>query len=1132
MPASVRDVLLLIRTKEDAQRALAGISREMRRASATADAASARAQAAGARAYAEHLRVTGATKAQISAVMASARAYDEQARGITQARQRSELLQRSFMHAGDASTAMGVATMAAGAAVAYGLKQAIDVAAEYDRQVRFTYTQVDKRFKPSLEALGEIGRRVARDIAVPFEEIQVALFDVFSSTEANLPQAEALLRAFSKAAVAGQVDIQTASRATIGLMNAYQIPLKDVNKILDIQFQLVQEGVGTYEEWAQRIGLVTPSAVRAGQSIETMAAALAASTRLGVSAARSGTAVARAFDAFSHPKTIKNLKELGVQVVDAKGKFRPMVDVMEDWRKVLNKLPPADRVASILDTLKGAGGTIEARRFLQNMLLTKGGLELFQDMLKEMEGDTGAFARAYGEMSESTVAKSTTLRNQWKLVQEGIGKALIPAFGQLLDKMTQLLDWFNKLPAGTKNTIAQFLLWGSVIMIAVGGLATLVGVSAVFIVALASITGTMLLTVAAVLLVVGAIAALGAGFVLAYKNSESFRAFIDQIGSGIQTAWGIIVAFAQDVKAKFEENLLPPLRELWNTIQTHLLPVLQSLLTMFQENILPKFKEAAQIIKDIVGKAFEVLGNMITNVVIPAIIVLSSWWKQNQSELKPILAILGQVAKWLAIVAAVVIGVLVVAFVGPFVAAVLAVIAVVTVAIGIFIAIRKAIMEVISWVKSAWKAFQDFRNSMGAWATGIVVNILKALVGARTAVLNFHSNFLSAGARLIDGLIQGIRNMAGAAANAARDAARGAVNAVTGFLGIHSPSTRFRDIGANTIQGMINGIKGSRKALQNAMVSLTSSVMKSLDAGDASRKMTASWRKRLTKDTSKLLALEAARAKVNAKLAAAQKSLNDQWKARAELAAKIRDQLSQAADLTNLEGTTPQELKTNLAARYAALAKFSNDLALLASKGLSKQSIADLASAGVDAAGAITGTLAQATSADIQQINRIQDDIRKLAASTGNDVAGQMYNAGISAAQGLVKGLQSQSAAITKQMQAIANALVKAIKKSLGIKSPSKVFEGIGVNTAQGYLIGYKNQMRKATRMHSEMLALSGAGGTGRVEFANSRRPPFMPPSTSQNVTKNTYITVNTQEIDPRKHAAELGWELEGRLNG
>ena len=49
-----------------------------------------------------------------------------------------------------------------------------------------------------------------------------------------------------------------------------------------------------------------------------------------------------------------------------------------------------------------------------------------------------------------------------------------------------------------------------------------------------------------------------------------------------------------------------------------------------------------------------------------------------------------------------------------------------------------------------------------------------------------------------------------------------------------------------------------------------------------------------------------------------------------------------------------------------------------------------------------------------------------------------------------MKGLASQQSALAKQMATLANAMVTAIKRALKIKSPSQVFERVGVYSGPG----------------------------------------------------------------------------------
>lgn len=629
------------------------------------------------------------------------------------------------------ATATGFALAAMGALTLIGLKKAVDTAVEYEKQVRLTATQVD-HFSGNLEELAKIGRDVASQIAVPFKEVQPALFDVFSSMDVTVTQAGQLLKQFSKAAVAGQSDIQSVSRATIGILNAFGLPASEVNHILDVQFKLIQKGIGTYEEWNQRIGLVTPSAVRAGQSIEVMVAALAESTREGSSAARASTAVSRAFDALSNPAAVKALKELGVSALDAKGKFRPFNDVLRDFREVLMKMPEKDRLKTILDVFKGAGGTIEARRFLQNMLLGKGNLEDFDKILNEVKNSSGSMEKAYSLMADTAAAKSQVLANNWDLLKEGLGRALIPAFSKIVGWLTQLVQWFNKLPESSKKTIAMVVLLGGVFASIGGPLLLIIGAISAFAAAIAVAGTALVVTVAALVSFVAIAAVVAAAFVLMYKKSFEFRVMIGQIGQYLTLFKEELQPIAKEAVDTFKNKLLPPLERLANIISTKVQPAFTIWMNTIMPVFIDKVGEAGRILKDILGKAFEVIGKVIDTVVIPAVKFATNWFNDHRETIAKLAPIIAQVVKWLLIIAGILIGVLAVALIGPVVGAVTAVIVV----FGLLVAAIVYVAKFVGWL---WDKIKQF----GSWIAGVFVSLWNTVSDAVVSAWNGITSFFS-----------------------------------------------------------------------------------------------------------------------------------------------------------------------------------------------------------------------------------------------------------------------------------------------------------------------------------------------------------------------------------------------------
>jgi hypothetical protein len=102
--------------------------------------------------------------------------------------------------------------------------------------------------------------------------------------------------------------------------------------------------------------------------------------------------------------------------------------------------------------------------------------------------------------------------------------------------------------------------------------------------------------------------------------------------------------------------------------------------------------------------------------------------------------------------------------------------------------------------------------------------------------------------------------------------------------------------------------------------------------------------------------------------------------------------------------------------------------------------------------------------AGIDQINGLNKELDSVSSSLGRNASTALYQAGVDAAAGLVKGLEKQQAAIEKLMDKIADSMVRALKKKLGIKSPSKVFAELGKFTGQGLAKGLNNSASEVAK--------------------------------------------------------------------
>lgn len=429
-------------------------------------------------------------------------------RGLNRLDKDAQKAARAQMARGQAMTSMGVGMAAVGAGMATMLADMTTAAVEYNRQAALTATQLDG-VKGTVKEIEDIGKRVAKAVAVPFDQVQEGLYDILSSMDVNLKEAETLLTEFSKAAVGGQVDLQDASRGTIGIMNAWNMKTKEVHRVNDVMFQLVRKGVGTYAEFSNTIGRAVPSAVRAGQSIEDLAGMMAFLTRNGLSTAMAASSAARALDAVSHPSTVKKLGELGVKAKDANGQFRPMTAIMKDLGQALRKLPEAKKVEVLQQLFKGSGGTIQARRFID--IAIKQYPELI-GLTESMHKSTGALDEAYEIMADTGSTALQEVKNQWEILKTEIGSALIPVLKTLVEWVKQAFDWWNSLSDSQKKGIgvasaitAGLTILAGIVMIVVGGIAMLGAAAAALGIGMAPLIAIIAAVIAAIVGIVVAV---------------------------------------------------------------------------------------------------------------------------------------------------------------------------------------------------------------------------------------------------------------------------------------------------------------------------------------------------------------------------------------------------------------------------------------------------------------------------------------------------------------------------------------------------------------------------------------------------------------------------------------------------
>lgn len=153
---------------------------------------------------------------------------------------------------------------------------------------------------------------------------------------------------------------------------------------------------------------------------------------------------------------------------------------------------------------------------------------------------------------------------------------------------------------------------------------------------------------------------------------------------------------------------------------------------------------------------------------------------------------------------------------------------------------------------------------------------------------------------------------------------------------------------------------------------------------------------------------------------------------------------AQAKTLNGVQqALTAVDITDNLRDRLSKIKKFQENLRILLAQGLSDSAYKQLVDAGVESGGAFAQAIADGTAGTVGEINDLTGQIDAVAGALGTTASSHLYQAGVDAAQGLVDGLLSLSSQLDSAAAQLGTAIADAIKRELGIASPSKVMHGL-----------------------------------------------------------------------------------------
>jgi TP901 family phage tail tape measure protein len=394
--------------------------------------------------------------------------------------------------------------------------------------------------------------------------------------------------------------------------------------------------------------------------------------------------------------------------------------------------------------------------------------------------------------------------------------------------------------------------------------------------------------------------------------------------------------------------------------------------------------------------------------------------------------------------------------------------------------------------RTAKKGASDVTAALSSAGKGAKPN-LSAFQGAITAGIVQGRGTASTGSAGIGydlkaGFSVGFAGAGGMWSTSVRGAVAAAISAGRAEADAHSPSRKTARLGRDMGDGLTKGMKERAKAVREAAMSLVGQSVQAFKTGEYAAatylKSVARWAQKslsahtkasvvglVARDNKRLGALYDKRATLTSRLTKAEADLESRRAVKSSFIDATYTGMYQQANVLNA-GDNAGTIASSLQGQVGKVKEFASLIKRLKKMGYRSDIIAQISQAGVEQGITAARALASASSVEQKSINSSYASISSTAKSASQELGTSLYNSGIRAADGLVVGLKKRRKAVEDALIDMAVAMQRAIKRALGIHSPSKVMAALGGHAGQGLVDGVLGK-EKAAAVAGQRLARS-----------------------------------------------------------
>ena len=393
--------------------------------------------------------------------------------------------------------------------------------------------------------------------------------------------AAALAPAMNLAAGEGG-NLDTVSAGLVATINGFHDTFDNASKYADVFAAACNNSALDVDSLSHAMSVAAPIFSAAGYSVNDAALYMGVMANNGIDADKAANSLKTGLARLVSPakEGAEMMDKLGISVTNADGSMKDSVTIQKELHDAFSKLSESEQIAAA----SAIFGKNQMAPWLALINTAPEDVNELSDSLSNCAGTTDEMAQA---MMSGFGGSIEQLKSSLDVLITMLGKTLSEFLVPIIQKISEFLNWLNSLDAGTRKiivTIGMVVAAAGPVLIFIGkvtqGVGALMKLAPTIVTAFGKIKtvvgvvgGALKGLWAAMLanpitIVIAAIAALVAGLIYLWNNSEEFRQFWinlwENIKNAVQVAWEAITTWITTAW----ENIRTTAETVWTAIST------------------------------------------------------------------------------------------------------------------------------------------------------------------------------------------------------------------------------------------------------------------------------------------------------------------------------------------------------------------------------------------------------------------------------------------------------------------------------------------------------------------------------------------------------------------------------------